>query len=100
MQEATDSTPQVTEIVARYDLGFFSFLTPMVLTILTYVCMAVVIGLIVLMIVKLRKLTDRNARRSSSSGQPDRQAGHILPVDAFDFDEPSDDAHDAPEGDA
>lgn len=100
VQEATDSTPQVTEIVARYDLGFFSFLTPMVLTILTYVCMAVVIGLIVLMIVKLRKMTDRNARRSSSNGQPDRQAGHILPVDAFDFDEPSDDVHDAPEGDA
>lgn len=91
VEEATETTPQVTQVVPRIDLGAFSFLTPGVLSVLTFVCMGLVIALIVVMIVVMRRFTDRNARRSAPAGQPDRQAGHVLPVDAFEFDDGEDD---------
>lgn len=90
VEEATETTPQVTQVVPRIDLGAFSFLTPGVLSVLTFVCMGLVIALIVVMIVVMRRFTDRNARRSAPAGQPDRQAGHVLPVDAFEFDDGED----------
>lgn len=91
VQEATETTAAVTEIIPQFELGFWSFLTPGLLTALVYVCMGLIVALIVLMIVMLRKFTDRNAPRGASP-QNDRQAGHILPVDAFEFDEPEETA--------
>lgn len=85
--EATDTAQAVYEIVPAFELGFWSFLTPELLTILLYVCMAAIVALIVLMILKLRKFTDKT-KRASAPAQSSRQAGHVLPVDAFDFDEP------------
>ncbi len=77
------------------DLGAFSFLTIPVLNVLTYVCMGVCLACIVYMIIVIRKMTDRNAPRKQESAQGGaaqtqaaRQEGHVLPVSAFEFDEP------------
>lgn len=92
LTEATDTAAATVEYVLNVaDLGFWSFLTPTVLMTLTYVCMGLIVALIVLMVIKLRKFTDRKAPQAASA-QQGRQAGHILPVDAFEFDEPEEPA--------
>lgn len=94
LTEATDTAAATVEYVPKVaDMGFWSFLTPTVLLTLTYVCMGLIVALIVLMVIKLRKFTDRTAPRSSAA-QQGRQAGHVLPVDAFEFDEPEEPASD------
>lgn len=79
------------------DLGAFSFMTPEVFNILNYVCMGLVVASVVVLIVFMRKMTDKEAQKRASSGggsgasaRDPRQAGHTLPVSAFDFDEPDD----------
>ena len=57
---ATDTTPAVFEWVAVKDLGIFSFLTTTVLDIISYVALATTLGLIVLLVVKMRKYIDKN----------------------------------------
>lgn len=86
LQEATETAAAVFEMVPKFDLGAWSFLTYKLLTTLTYIFMGFVVALIVVMIIVLRKLTERKAAPAGSA-QNSRQAGHILPVDAFDFDE-------------
>lgn len=94
LTEATDTAAATVEYVPKVaDMGFWRFLTPTVLLTLTYVCMGLIVALIVLMVIKLRKFTDRTAPRSSAT-QQGRQAGHVLPVDAFEFDEPEEPASD------
>lgn len=77
------------------DLGAFSFVTPEFFTVLTYVCMGIVVAFVVLLVVMMRRMTDKEAqKKASGAGGPGarardpRQGGHILPVSAFDFDEP------------
>lgn len=73
-------------------LGAFSFLTPKALDIITYVLLGLSMALIVLMIIAIRKLTNKPAPgqgKSSAQGgaRSSCQSGHILPTSAFDFDD-------------
>ncbi len=85
---ATESAAAVYEVVATRDLGAFSFLTPLVFNIITYVALAITLGLIVLLVVMMRKYVDKNAQPKKSSGAScARGACNTLPSSAFDFDE-------------
>lgn len=74
-------------------LGSFTFLTPEFFNVLNYVFMGLVIAGVVVLVVVMRKMTDRNAPQKASSDDPEaqkraeRQAGHALPVSAFEFDD-------------
>lgn len=92
---ATETTAAVYEWALKdgRSLGAFTFLTPEFFNILTYVFMGLVVAGVVVLIVLMRKMTDRNAPQKASSDDPDaqkraeRQAGHVLPVSAFEFDD-------------
>ena len=104
MKEITAATETAKAVYAWVlqdgkSLGVFSFLTPNVLDIITYVLLGLSMALIVLMIIAIRKLTNKpgtggaqgQGKSGQGAGQQARQAGHTLPVSAFDFeDEPED----------
>ena len=102
---ATDAAAAVYKWVATKDLGAFSFLTATVLDVIVYVCLALCLTGIVNLIIAMRKMTDKNAP-PPSTGDPAkdaaaaRQAGHVLPVSAFDFDEPDSEDDGDPKGQA
>ena len=78
--------------VPARELGAFSFLTPKVLAILSYVMFGLIVVGVILMITTMRKFIDKEKQTQQNSNTPrnSRQAGHTLPVDAFDFDETGD----------
>jgi len=88
---ATDTTAAVYEWIAKKDLGSFAFLTPKVLGIISYVALGVTMALIVLLIVKMRKYTDKEAaakKKAAASGAAcSRNGGCVLPKSAFEFDD-------------
>lgn len=94
-QEVIPATETMTagyDWVPLRDLGPFSFLTIPVINILTYVCTGLAIVGIVVMIIVTRKMTDkeaaaRRAEQYKNSADAAKQAGHILPVSAFDFED-------------
>lgn len=101
--ELKEITPATDTVKATYDwalqngksLGAFSFLTPTALDIITYVLLGLSLVLIVLMIIGIRKMTNKPVPGSQNqsgakSAQAANQAGHALPVSAFEFDEPTD----------
>lgn len=84
---AQSATGEITyTIKAGYEA--FSALTPKLFDIVNYVCMGLVIVGVVGWMFVTRKMTDRTAARAAAANPAaDRQAGHILPVSAFEFDE-------------
>ncbi len=88
---ATETMTAGYDWVPLRDLGSFSFLTIPTINIITYVCTGLAIAGIVVMIVVTRKMTDKDAaaRRAEQYKGADaaKQAGHILPVSAFDFED-------------
>lgn len=88
---ATDTTAAVYDWVPKVELGQFSFLSPKLLGAISYVALGATIVLVVLLIILMRKYIDKNAQQKASSAaeqaQRNRQAGHTLPVSAFEFDE-------------
>ena len=84
--EATETTKAVYEWVPLKDLGAFSFLSPTVFDIISYVALGVTLGLIVLLVVKMRKFIDKNAqakaKQSTTASRPSS-----MPSSAFNFDE-------------
>ena len=83
---ATDTVAAVFGWVTIKDLGAFSFLTPSVFDIISYVALALTLGLIVLLVVKMRKYIDKTAQPKGKQGNATR-AGSSMPSSAFDFDE-------------
>lgn len=78
--------------VPSRELGVFSFYTPLAAKIIQYVTWGVVILAFVLLILIMRKFTDKEAaakkaQEAAEQAKKDRQYGHTLPVDAFEFDE-------------
>ena len=67
------------------DLGAFSFLTAPVFDIISYVALAVTLGLIVLLVVKMRKYIDKEAQSKASQGAA--KSASSMPSSAFNFDE-------------
>ena len=84
---ATGTTSAVYDMVATRDLGAFSFLTPEVFNIISYVALALTMGLIVLLVVKMRKFVDKNAQAKKSAAAGPAKSGSSMPSSAFDFDE-------------
>ena len=72
--------------VAIKDLGAFSFLTAPVFDIISYVALALTLGLIVFLVVKMRKYVDKTAQAKASQG-PAARSGSSMPSSAFNFDE-------------
>lgn len=94
---ATETAPAVFGFALKEgrSLGAFTFMTPKFFNIATYVFMGLVVAGVVVLVVVMRKMTDRNAPQTGKSGDPEaqrqaeRQAGHVLPVSAFEFDDDS-----------
>ncbi len=84
---ATDTAAAVYDWVATKDLGALSFLTPTVFDIISYVALAVTLGLIVLLVVKMRKYVDKEAQAKKSAGASCSRGGCGMPASAFNFDE-------------
>lgn len=83
---ATESAKAVYNWVAIKDLGVFSFLKAQVFDIISYVALAVTLGLIVLLVVKMRKYIDKTAQsKTSQSAKP--RGGSSMPSSAFNFEE-------------
>ncbi len=85
---ATDTASAVYEWVSTKSLGAFSFLTIPVLDITSYVALAITLGMIVLLVVKMRKFVDKDAQAKKSQGASCARGGcNTMPTSAFDFDE-------------
>lgn len=86
---ATDTTAAVYEWVATKDLGVFSFLTPTAFNIISYVALAITLGLIVMLVVVMRKYVDKDAqaKKAAASGAAQKKASSSMPSSAFDFDD-------------
>lgn len=86
---ATETQAAVYEWAPRYDLGAFSFLTVKVFDWITYIALGATIALLVVLIIKTRKYTDKEAAKAKAAAgaQTSRPAGHVLPVSAFEFDD-------------
>jgi hypothetical protein len=83
---ATETAKATGEWVATQDLGVFSFLTSKVLDIISYCALAITLGLIVLLIVKMRKYIDKNTQaKKSDAAKPG--GGSSMPSSAFNFDD-------------
>ena len=82
---ATETAKAVYDWVTLKDLGAFSFLTPVVFDVISYVALALTLGLIVLLVVKMRKYVDKNAQ--AKSGQAAAKTASSMPSSAFNFDE-------------
>ncbi len=82
---ATETAKAVYDWVSLKDLGAFSFLTPVVFDVISYVALAVTLGLIVLLVVKMRKYVDKNAQAKASQGAA--KSASSMPSSAFNFDE-------------
>lgn len=98
---ATETMTAGYDWVLKRDLGPLSFLTMPVINVLTYVCTGLSIAGLVTLIIVTRKMTDKTAAgkraQQTQSAAAAKQAGHTLPVSAFDFEE--DDAQpDQPNG--
>lgn len=83
---ATETVKAVYDWVMIKDLGAFSFLTPMVFDIISYVALALTLGLIVLLVVKMRKYVDKNAQAKAKQSTS-AAGGSSMPSSAFNFDE-------------
>ena len=84
---ATDSAAAVYDMVATRDLGSFAFLTPTVFNIVSYVALAITLGLIVLLVVKMRKYVDKDAQAKKSTAASPAKSSSSMPSSAFNFDE-------------
>ncbi len=85
---ATETVKAVFEwtLVEGKSLGAFSFLTAGVFDIISYVALALTLGLIVLLVVKMRKYIDKTAQSKAKQG-PAARGGSTMPSSAFNFDE-------------
>ena len=82
---ATETAKAVYCWVTIKELGSFSFLTPQLFDIISYVALALTLGLIVFLVVKMRKYVDKTAQAKSKGPAP--RSGSSMPTSAFNFDE-------------
>ena len=83
---ATETAKAVGEWVANRDLGAFAFLTPQVLDIISYAALAVTLGLIVFLVIKMRGYMDKEAQaKKAAAAKP--ASNSSMPSSAFNFDE-------------
>ena len=85
---ATETVKAVYEwkLIEGKSLGAFSFLTAQVFDIVSYVALALTLGLIVLLVVKMRKYIDKDAQAKASQNAQ-KGPSSSMPSSAFNFDE-------------
>lgn len=88
LTEATDTTAAFYTWEPKVELGRFSFMTPTVFNIISYVALGITLVLIVFLVLKMRQFTDKDAakKRAAESGKP-QQSATTLPRSAFEFDD-------------
>ena len=74
------------KLIEGKSLGAFSFLTAQVFDIVSYVALALTLGLIVLLVVKMRKYIDKDAQAKASQNAK-KGPSSSMPSSAFNFDE-------------
>ena len=84
---ASGTTAAVYALQATKDLGAFSFLTPTVFNVISYAALAITLGLIVLLVVKMRKFVDKEAQAKHAATAGASKSGSSMPSSAFNFDE-------------
>ena len=82
----TEKAVYAWKLIEGKSLGAFSFLSPLAFDIISYVALAVTLGLIVLLVVKMRKYIDKTAQAKAKQG-PAARGGSSMPSSAFNFDE-------------
>ena len=83
---ATETAQAVYDWVKLKDLGAFSFLTPKVFDYISYAALAVTLGLIVYLVVVMRKYVDKTAQaKKTAAAKP--AGGSSMPSSAFNFDD-------------
>ena len=73
------------KLIEGKSLGVFSFMSPIAFDIVSYVALGVTLGLIVLLVVKMRKYIDKEAQSKASQGAA--KSASSMPSSAFNFDE-------------
>ncbi len=84
---ATETVDAVSDWVATRDLGAFKFMTIEVFNIISYVALAITLGLIVYLVIKMRQYVDKNAQANKSAAAGPAKSGSSMPSSAFNFDE-------------
>jgi hypothetical protein len=74
------------KLIEGKSLGAFSFMTPIAFDIISYIALGVTLGLIVLLVVKMRKYIDKDAQAKAKQSAAPR-GGSSMPSSAFNFDE-------------
>lgn len=93
--------PESQSIVAATDSGLANAISYDLLRVISIIFFALTIIALIVLIVLMRKYTDKEKAKQKASGtQNERQKGHILPVDAFDFDEEETEAGDIRDSEA
>ena len=83
---ASGTAQAVYDWVTLKDLGAFSFMTPKVFDIISYVALAITLGLIVWLVVKMRQYTDKEAQaKRAAEAKP--ASSSSMPSSAFNFDD-------------
>lgn len=86
---ATETTAASAAWEPKMDLGQFAFMTPKVFDYISYIALGITLALIVLLVVLMRKYTDKDAakkRAAAAAGKP-QQNPNSLPRSAFEFDD-------------
>ena len=83
---ATETAQAVYDWVKLKDLGAFSFMTPQAFDIVSYVALAITLGLIVWLVVKMRQYTDKEAQAKRAAAAKPASASS-MPSSAFNFDD-------------
>ena len=82
--------PDTQTFVASSSSGLANALSYGFLRVISIVFFALTIAVLVVLIILMRKYTDpEKVKQQGGAAQNERQKGHILPVDAFEFDEES-----------
>ena len=83
---AAGTVQAVYDWVTLKDLGAFSFMTPQAFDIVSYVALAITLGLIVWLVVKMRQYTDKEAQaKRAAEAKP--ASSSSMPSSAFNFDD-------------
>ena len=92
--------PEAQDFVAASPTGLASVFSYQFLRVISITFFALTIAALVVLIILMRKYTDpEKAKQQGRAPVNERQKGHILPVDAFDFDEEEEVPADAAEAD-
>ena len=89
LTEATETTAAFYTWEPKVELGGFSFMTPTVFNIISYVALGITLALIIFLVIKMRAYTDKEAakKRADSAAGSAKQSACTLPRSAFEFDD-------------